>query len=546
MTHNWMDVWIGRPPGEGGGGEDGPTSALPRDLVREASRRLSLATLVCTDLLVLGLVLQGFAVLTGFMEFTPGLRDTSGIISAGLVLSLCVYIAARSGRWSPAVLLDLGLLYEVGIGFVIGVAQHWLFRPYDDSLPGVSWLCLLILLFPTIVPNTPGKTLIAALAVANMDVVGIGVSYLRGNPNPTPSLVFLTLEFLPNYVCAFLAIVPSIVIRNLGGAVREARRMGSYELEAKLGSGGMGEVWRARHRLLARPAAIKLIRSEIFGLGGARGSRVAVERFEREAQATAQLHSPHTVQLYDFGTTPNGAFYYVMELLEGLDLETLVGRFGPVDPARAVFLLRQICHSLSEAHGAGLIHRDVKPANVYVCRIGQDYDFIKVLDFGLVKAEAGALNEKSVATTRDTTSGTPAYMAPELALGRREFDGRVDLYALGCIGYWLVTGALVFDAATPVEMLMKHVHDVPVVPSARTEIEVPEALDRLLLQCLSKDPDERPVSAAELLAELEDLGRELAWDNVRARAWWEMHRPEEAASRRAGASQGAASGKRDH
>src|SRR6185436_8038121 len=202
----------------------------------------------------------------------------------------------------------------------------------------------------------------------------------------------------------------------------------------------------------------------------------------------AALSSPHTIQLFDFGATNDGTFYYVMELLIGRDLESLIREFGPMPADRAVFLLRQVCHSLADAHARGLIHRDIKPANIYVCRNGLEYDFVKVLDFGLVKFK-GPDAVRLTAEHAGQTSGTPAYMAPEIILGEADVDRRADVYALGCVAYFLLTGQLVFEADSPMKMLMQHMHARPVPPSQRSELPIPRELDELVLACLEKDPN---------------------------------------------------------
>ncbi len=215
-----------------------------------------------------------------------------------------------------------------------------------------------------------------------------------------------------------------------------------------------------------------------------------MRRFEREAHATAALSSPHTIKVFDFGLTDDGAFYYVMELLAGRDLESLVREFGPVPADRAVFLLRQVCHSLADAHARGLVHRDIKPANIYVCRMGLEYDFVKVLDFGLVKVRHRSGDTQTLATIEHGTTGTPAYMAPEIILGENDVDRRADVYALGCVAYYLLTGQLVFEADTPMKMFMQHVQATPLPPSQRTELPIPPALDDLVMSCLEKDPEQ--------------------------------------------------------
>ena len=287
----------------------------------------------------------------------------------------------------------------------------------------------------------------------------------------------------------------------------------------------MGEVWEASHRLLARPAAIKLIRSSMAG-NGAFGLDDMRRRFEREAQVIAQLRSPHTVTLFDFGLTDEGSFYYVMELLDGVDTDTLIKRFGPVPAERAVHILRQMCHSLSEAESYGLVHRDIKPANIFLCRYGEDHDFVKVLDFGIAKALHDAPSDaQTIATMSDMVAGTPAFIAPEQALGAASVDTRADIYSTGCVAYWLLTGHLVFEADIPVKLLLDHAHAQPEPPSARTKLPIPPDLDALVLSCLAKDPECRPKSPSDLLEQLETLALQQKWTNVRAREWWKVHLP---------------------
>src|SRR6185437_9140696 len=259
-----------------------------------------------------------------------------------------------------------------------------------------------------------------------------------------------------------------------------------------------------------RPAAIKLIRPRPVEDGAAGVTNEAVRRFEREAQVIARLRSPHTVELFDFGRADDGAFYYAMELLDGLDADTLVRRFGPVPAERAVYLLRQVCHSLSEAESCGLVHRDIKPANIFLCRYGEDYDFVKVLDFGIVRAARDRADADQAQTRENAIHGTPAFIAPEQALGR-DLDSRADIYATGCVAYWLLTGQFVFTAETPMGLLLHHAQTPPTPPSCRTELPIPPALDALVLSCLAKDPAERPQSARELSRRLAEVGDASAW-----------------------------------
>jgi serine/threonine-protein kinase len=321
-----------------------------------------------------------------------------------------------------------------------------------------------------------------------------------------------------------MAWIGARVVYGLGAEVGRARALGSYELEEKLGEGGMGEVWRARHRMLARPAAIKLIRPSIMSGARPGASEAALRRFEREAQAIAQLRSPHTVELFDFGVAGDGTFYYVMELLDGLDADTLVRRFGPVPAERAVHILRQVCHSLSEAGSCGLVHRDVKPANIFLCRYGEEFDFVKVLDFGIVRGARDREDPGPVLSGDNLVQGTPAFMAPEQAMGRA-VDGRTDIYALGCVAFWLLTGEPVFPGNTPMSLLVDHAKSPPEPPSARTDRPIPPALDALVLDCLAKDPAGRPQSARELARRLEEWEGADGWTQEQAREWWDLHLP---------------------
>ncbi len=290
----------------------------------------------------------------------------------------------------------------------------------------------------------------------------------------------------------------------------EARELGSYRLVERLGQGGMGEVWKAKHRLLARPAAVKLIRAS--NVANANSDDV-VRRFEREAQVTAGLSSPHTVQLFDFGVADDGSFYYVMELLEGLDFERFVQRYGPMRAERVIYLLRQVCHSLAEAESYGLVHRDIKPANLFLCRYGGEHDFVKVLDFGIAKAAPDMLETGAIGLTQDNMlQGTPAYIAPEQVLNTSRVDGRADIYATGCVGYYLLTGRPVFTGKSPMEIVVHHTTRRRRRRREGSELPIPPALDRVILDCLAKDPAKRPQSARELSQKTCRSGRLLAVD----------------------------------
>jgi len=237
---------------------------------------------------------------------------------------------------------------------------------------------------------------------------------------------------------------------------------------------------------------------------------------------TSQLRSAHTVELWDFGVAGDGRFYYVMELLDGLDLDALVKRYGPVSAERAIFLLRQVCHSLAEAEAHGLVHRDIKPSNILVCRYGGEHDFIKVLDFGIVKVTQA---HEAIVTQENILRGTPAFIAPEQVLSSGAIDSRADIYSVGCVAYWLLTGQLVFRGDTPIAVMMHHAHTAPVPVSQRTELPIPPELDRLILSCLEKDPAKRPQSARELARRFGDIPVATPWTEESAATWWSRHEP---------------------
>ncbi|MEZ5290997.1 MAG: serine/threonine-protein kinase [Vicinamibacterales bacterium] len=502
---------------------------LPGDLLRESRKRVRIMAL-----LVLVGSLPDFVMTVGqgLMRLLTGSGSVPEVIPflynvLTVVSALSMMRAAGSSRIRDGTLLHLALGFEVFLCLILSMANPEALYQDNGTLPRMTWVTPLIILFPLIVPCPPRLTLLAAILSAATRPIGLVILVLAGRVEASADDFVLTL-FNPTVAVVF-AYFGSRVLYGLGIEVAAARRMGSYTLERRIGTGGMGEVWLARHRLLARPAAVKLIQA---GVGEALGSvetSGVLQRFEREAQATAALRSPHTIQLYDFGVSDGGQFYYVMELLDGLDADTLVRRFGPLPAERVIAALRQACHSLAEAHEAGLTHRDVKPANLFFCRYGRDFDFVKVLDFGLVKTSAGGGAAETTLSAAGVVRGTPAFMPPEQARGDEGVDGRADLYALGCVAYWMLTGQFVFEGKSAIDVLMQHVQTPPVPPSARTELHVPPALDAIVLACLDKDPARRPQSAMELSRRLAECPLDVPWTNERAREWWTSHHPPGAA-----------------
>jgi serine/threonine-protein kinase len=439
----------------------------------------------------------------------------------GIVTSAALFAYVRRANHTPYTKTEVGLYYMIANAFGVSLLNTWARTPSAASLGYLSWNTIVILVSSMIVPVAPYKMLSASLVAASMDPLGVWLAHLRGLAEL--SVVDTFVLFMPNYACAVVATLPAHVLQRMGRRLRQEQELGSYHLIELLGRGGMGEVWRAEHQLLARSAAIKLVRPELLGAGSDAETRSMLRRFEREAQATAALSSPHTIRIFDFGVTADRTFYYVMELLSGRDLETLVREFGPVPAHRTQFLLTQVCHSLADAHARGMVHRDVTPANVYACRMGLEYDFVKVLDFGLVKFSDHTSMQHTLMSGTHTTTGTPAFMAPELILNEGEADQRADVYAVGCVAYYLLTGQLVFDGDTPMKMFLQHLQAPPIPPSRRTELPIPRDIDALVVACLEKDPRNRPQDARDLQRMLQRCRAVETWDNDTARAWWEAH-----------------------
>ncbi len=501
----------------------GMSRSLPPELMAEASWRLGWLGLIYA---IAGPVelfgRRAMQALSGPID--SGVRPQDVFMVAAVAMGITVFVVSRRRLLSPKGLLDMGLAFQVAGAFGIAIREFW------DGVPGsisgsptlIPAECVWIVAFPLVVPNTPAKVLVSSLLAASTGPLALAISSaVSGRPIDSP-LAVGTFFLTTNYLCAVSAYAVARIVHRFAARLRRAREIGSYELVERIGEGGMGEVWQAKHRLLARPAAIKLIRADL--LGGNHHTREAiVRRFEREAQDTATLGSTHTIDVYDFGITEDGDFYYVMELLNGISLERAVREFGPIEPARAVYLLSQVCHSLGEAHARGLVHRDIKPANIFMCRLGPDDDFVKVLDFGLVK-HVEAAQAGTMLTMEGLTAGTPGYMAPEIALGHADVDGRSDIYSLGCVAHYLLTGQLVFSGETPVATVLAHVQEQPVPPSARSEFAIPSALDALVLECLAKQPSARPATATLLGQRLTASIVEDPWTPEAAHQWWELHR----------------------
>jgi serine/threonine-protein kinase len=514
-------------------GTTGPTDQqVASHLVVQAARRLEIVSTVALVSVLLFWLLVNF--LEGELANEFGSLQQWAPPIGALTSSAAMLLIARSRRWSSATLIRIGLVYEVVMSVSVTCGTYLVaFQGMDAAFfstdrIGVNAVVPWTMFFTVLVPARPRDALVA-LVISNAFVPLLYLQQVQAGSAPALSLgQFLPVFVLPYTANIVLAYVAARVVHSLGVEVRRAHDLGSYRLDVLLGRGGMGEVWRASHRMLARPAAIKLIRRDALARDPAMAA-TAVDRFEREAQVIASLQSPHTVALYDFGVTDDGSLFYVMELLEGVNLDTLVKKFGPVPPERVVYLLRQACASLAEAHHRGLVHRDIKPANIYLWQRGMEHDVVKVLDFGIVKkgiAEDGP--EARTLTRANDVAGTPDYMAPEIAMGTGSIDGRADIYALGCVAFWLLTGRPVFEEKTAMAAIVAHVHRQPIPPSTATEFAVPAALDHIVLDCLAKDPEARPATADALATRLAAISFARPWTEQSAFRWWDAYRPSSA------------------
>lgn len=502
------------------------TPGLPADLLSQSADRVRVVALLYAFAYFMSDPFQSLMFGTARKAYVSSLA-TWGPSAIAIPMALVVALFIRSPRLPVSWVTYISLAFEVVGSYGIAASEYLSYNFVPSGPLGLSWVAVWTLLFTIVVPAPPRLAMRAALASVSAAPVMIWISlHVRSQSFHPTWQQFLFVVVLPYVLVAGMAFIGARVVYSLGTEVRRARELGSYRLVERIGSGGMGEVWRARHSLLARPSAIKLIRPTHAEDGVSAVSDEARRRFEREAQAIAGLRSPHTVTLFDFGIAVDGVFYYVMELLDGIDADTLVQRHGPIPADRAIHVLRQVCHSLSEAESHGLVHRDIKPANIFLCRYGEEYDFVKVLDFGIVKAARDRDEAKMTLTSDLVVRGTPAFIAPEQALGESALDGRADIYATGCVAYWLLTGRLVFTADTPMGLLVHHAKTMPTPLSAVSELPIPAKLEQTVMSCLAKNPADRPQSARELSRLLADAQSSSGWSHDQARDWWALHEPE--------------------
>jgi len=438
-------------------------------------------------------------------DFGPSALARLGLaLHLSLVLSFFGgWLALRNGNPSRSLLQWAESIATLSIaGFVLGIVGT--IPAATIAVGPVLGVALTLVARAAIVPSSGKRTFLLGVIAT----VTIAFAYSRRTGDPEPLTFFVAVWTLAFSAASALV---SRVIYGLQEKVREASRLGQYQLESKLGEGGMGAVYRARHAMLRRPTAVKLLLP-------ARAGRENLARFEREVQQTARLSHPNTVTIFDYGRTPEGVLYYAMELLDGANLDEIVAIDGAQDVGRVVHIVSCVAGALTEAHEAGLIHRDIKPANIVLCQQGGVPDVPKVVDFGLVKQ----LGEVGM-TQADTLTGTPLYMSPESITAPDTMDARSDLYALGAVTFFLLTGRHVFEGETVVAVCSQHLTATPDAPSAHSDRPIPEALDRLVLDCLAKEPTSRPATARELQERLAAVTGFEPWGPTAARRWWSEH-----------------------
>jgi serine/threonine-protein kinase len=463
-------------------------------------------------------ICAGSAVLAGFVvalylaypeQRPPHERAVVVAAVVGQTAFVCLWLALARHRFSIEALHRIDNLFAVLTALELGAAAFLQPERYAVTYSALSFT---VFARTIVVPSSGARTFaISCVSFAPMLVGAVATVLAHPGRIDMQALPFLGGVALFGAVAVALATTGSRAIYGLRRQVTQAMQLGQYTLEEKIADGGMGSVYRARHAMLRRPTAIKLLPPDRYGAD-------ALRRFEREVQHLSRLTHPNTVAVFDYGRSVDGIFYYAMELLDGVDLETLVRRDGPQPAARVIHILRQICGALDEAHAAGIVHRDIKPGNVILCERGGIPDVAKVVDFGLVR-EITREGNASSGVTKEIT-GTPAYISPEAVTDPERVGPCSDLYSLGAVAYFLATGQRVFDGKTDVAVCAQHVTARPRPPSERTDNPIPGELEELILGCLAKDPAQRPASARALRQSLDALGAERPWDERLAAGWW--------------------------
>jgi hypothetical protein len=445
-------------------------------------------------------------------------RDMAYLYPASFALATLLLLVGR--RWLCHVKLMIFTLLLMGFNLAIAIFHNAICRPTDQAHFEIA---LILFLPAALIPWRSGFQIalggLALLLFGLKEVLLFGYPayavYWQEHGSVTGYVDHLVVGATTIAVLATVAVVSSRTLYSMRKQVHMVRRLGNYEIQRELGRGGMGTVYLARHALIRRPTAVKVLHAP------QPGASEALVRFEREVQLSANLTHPNTINIYDFGRAGDDVFYYAMEYLEGLDLQELVDRFGPLPPARVVYVMRQACRSLIEAHARGIVHRDIKPSNVFLTERGGRHDFVKVLDFGLAKQIEST--ERADLTQAQAFLGTPRYVAPETIAGGGRDDARTDVYTLGGVMTWLLTGEPPFASSSGVSLIVDHLQQQPSRPSEISETPIPLALDEIVLQCLQKRPDDRYQNVSDLLAALEAVPLDRPWNAARARDWWDLH-----------------------
>jgi len=459
-----------------------------------------------------------------FDELRPPRTSVAVAIGTGSLVAILAlwFVARRSRVYRRRQLRLIDSMVLLIAGSFLGVGAVAAGNRSPNIFTAFLFAVFIVFARVLIVPSTGRRTaLLSTMAMVPVVLVCTQLSLQFERPLGMSRAVLSSAAVLFTVVSVLIATTGSTVIYGLRRRVRMAMRLGQYSLDEKVGEGGMGVVYKARHAMLKRDAAIKLLQPGREGVHN-------LSRFEREVQLTAKLTHPNTVSVFDYGRSPEGLFYYAMEYLEGTDLESLVRADGPQPPARVIHVLTQVCGALQEAHALGLIHRDIKPANIFLCRRGGVPDVAKVLDFGLVKeVETGPADPGS---TGNIVVGTPGFLAPEAITAPETVGPSSDLYALGAVAYFLVSGLQVFEGSTVMEICSHHALTPPEPPSTRCDVWVPPDLEALILRCLHKDPGERPASAAALRGALGQLSEAEQWTEALAEQWWRGYEAEHSTS----------------
>ncbi len=493
-------------------------------------RRVANLGLVLAAIGLVFVIMRVIAVLA--VSRTEHLTATSMVVHyLAVAVSTVMWLVCRTGKRSRSICYTIelvGLFLACSLYAVMAEGIPQAFRPemtillafgvfllaHSVHVPS-SWIWTATLGTSLAIPLFTGAW--AILTPLDPRIVEASASASRSVQTTPESIVGIGMASVVTWwiVIVSTASITSAVIYGLRREIQDAMQLGQYTLEERIGQGGMGVVYRARHTLLRRPTALKLLPPEIAG-------ERAIRRFEAEVQQTSRLTHPNTVSIYDYGRTVDGVFYYVMEYLDGVSLQELPELDGPQQPGRVIYILSQATHALAEAHTAGLVHRDIKPANILLVNHGGVADMVKLVDFGLVR-EMNNDTELS-RTSIDALEGTPLYTPPEAVTNPLEVDGRSDLYSLGAVGYYLLCGEPPFDGQTSVEVLTKHLHEQPLAPCVKLGKSLPDDLEAVVLRCLAKKPEHRPQSARELWNALRSCKDASAWNVYEAEQWWKEKR----------------------